>query len=403
MTDTNRWRNSDDLREAARRRLPDGLFQFIDRGSEDEFALRNNREALQRLRLRSRILRDVSGRGTASSLLGLPVSMPVVVAPTGPAGQVWWRGEIAMARAAQEAGIPCTVSTASTTPLEAIRAQGGGGRQWFQLYMWPDRQMSYEVVDRAQQAGYEALVVTVDSMVERNRPFEARTGFAPPVRLNRRNAWDILTHPRWLLGVMGRYWVDKGMPRYENLPGTVKPKVTSHPRPAGMPKNDSLVWDDLSRLRERWRGPLLVKGITHADDALRALDCGAQGVVVSNHGAVVFDSAVATIDVLPEVVAAVGGRMAVLVDSGFRRGSEVVKALALGADAVMLGRVPLYGLAAAGQPGAKRALDIIQSEILHTLAMVGCTSVDELGAQHVWRPGLSPMAPPSAFATFSRA
>jgi len=381
MSDPASWLNSDDIRAAAQRRLPKGLFEFIDRGAEDELALRLNREAIQRVKLRSSVLRDVSQRSTASTLLGHSLSMPVVIAPTGPAGQVWYRGEIAMARAAAEAGIPFTVSTASTTRLETIR-EVGGGRQWFQLYVWPDRAMSDEVVSRARESGYDALVVTADSVVATNRPFNVRNGFTLPLRLNLRNCLDVIGHPRWLLGVIGRYISTTGMPRYENYPGHVKARMTAQPIADAMAKNDSITWEDLRRLRNDWPGQLIVKGILNPEDAVQAMHCGADGIIVSNHGGIVFDSSVAPIDALPAIANAIDGRIAVLVDSGFRRGSEVVKAIALGADAVMLGRVPLYALAAAGQEGAARALTIIQAEILHTLALLGCKSIDEVGPQH---------------------
>ncbi|MDR7094609.1 alpha-hydroxy acid oxidase [Hydrogenophaga laconesensis] len=381
MSDPASWLNSDDIRAAAQRRLPKGLFEFIDRGAEDELALRLNRAAIQRVKLRSSVLRDVSQRSTASTLLGNSLSMPVVIAPTGPAGQVWYRGEIAMARAAAEAGIPFTVSTASTTRLETIR-EVGGGRQWFQLYIWPDRAMSDEVVSRARESGYDALVVTADSVVATNRPFNVRNGFTLPLRLNLRNCLDVIGHPRWLLEVIGRYIATTGMPRYENYPGHVKARMTAQPIADAMAKNDSITWEDLRRLRNDWPGQLIVKGILNPEDAVQAMHCGADGIVVSNHGGIVFDSSVAPIDALPAIANAIDGRIAVLVDSGFRRGSEVVKAIALGADAVMLGRVPLYALAAAGQAGAARALTIIQAEILHTLALLGCKSIDEVGPQH---------------------
>ena len=381
MSDPASWLNSDDIRAAAQRRLPKGLFEFIDRGAEDELALRLNRAAIQRVKLRSSVLRDVSQRSTASTLLGNSLSMPVVIAPTGPAGQVWYRGEIAMARAAAEAGIPFTVSTASTTRLETIR-EVGGGRQWFQLYIWPDRAMSDEVVSRARESGYDALVVTADSVVATNRPFNVRNGFTLPLRLNLRNCLDVIGHPRWLLEVIGRYIATTGMPRYENYPGHGKARMTAPPIADAWAKNDSITWEDLRRLRNDWPGQLIVKGILNPEDAVQAMHCGADGIVVSNHGGIVFDSSVAPIDALPAIANAIDGRIAVLVDSGFRRGSEVVKAIALGADAVMLGRVPLYALAAAGQAGAARALTIIQAEILHTLALLGCKSIDEVGPQH---------------------
>lgn len=376
MTDTLNWLNADDVRSAARRRLPRGMFELIDRGAEEEVAVAHNRDALRRLRLRNRVLRDVSSRTTECKLFGRPAAMPVIIAPTGPAGLVWYQGEVEMSLAAQDAGIPFTLSTAASNPLEHVRAKGGG-RQWFQLYVGPSREESFRLVDRAQDAGYEALVVTVDSIVPYNRPFGARTGFSMPIRINLRNALDIMSHPRWLMSVVGRYLMTSGMPDFPNYPGYAATRT--------MAKNDTLAWSDLEVLRKKWQGPLVVKGVTTASDAARGIELGADGLVVSNHAGMAFDSACAPIDVLEEVVQEVAGRAVVIVDSGFRRGSDVVKALCLGADAVMLGRVPLWGLAAGGRTGAARALTLIQAEISHTLAIMGCTGVGALDRTLIWR------------------
>nr|WP_206668175.1 alpha-hydroxy acid oxidase [Pseudomonas caspiana] len=380
MSSPGKWQDYDDIFAAARKRMPHGFFAYMDHGCGEDLALTNNRESLRKIRLRSRVLRDVSARTTATTLFGISQSMPVVIAPTGPAGMVWLDGEVALARAAADAGIPFTVSTAATTPLEVIR-RSGGGRQWFQLYMWPDREQSYEVVARAAHAGYDALVVTVDSMVPRNRPIEARSGFVP-FQWRPRNLLDVIMHPRWMFGSPIRQLLSGGMVRYENFPGFEKAKVTQLPR---VMKNDTVTWTDLEHLRERWRGTLIVKGITHPADAEKAVACGVDGIVISNHGGVVLDAAPAPIDLLPGIAQAVGGKTTILIDSGFRRGIDVVKALALGADAVMLGRMPLYALAAAGQVGASRALEILQQEILHTLAMTGCINPDEVGHDILWR------------------
>lgn len=246
MTASRHWLNVDDASRAARARLPSGLFEAIDRGAELDLALCNNRDALRRIKLRTHILRDVSERSTRSRLFGKTIAMPVIVAPVGPTGLLWHRGEIEMARAAVDAGIPFCLSSASLTPLEQIR-QEGSGDQWFQLYVSPDWAQSLRVVDRARDAGYETLVVTLDSIVPYNRPHDVRNGFAPPFRLSSRNAWDLLTHPRWLFGVMGRYALSTGIPRYENFPGQTKARITSVPIAAA--KNSSLVWVDLERLR----------------------------------------------------------------------------------------------------------------------------------------------------------
>lgn len=382
-----------DLREIARRRLPKGLFEFVDRGTEDEVSLRNNRAVFERIRLKPRTLVDVSARSQEITLFGVRHKMPLVIAPTGVAGLLWHEGEIALARAAAEAGIPFTLATGSMTAMEKV-AEQAGGELWFQLYMWPDRRLSHQLVERARAAGFKALVVTVDGVVSGNREYNLRNGFTIPFSFTRRNVTDVLMHPGWLVNVLAKYVFTTGMPRYENYPSEIKYKVTARPMGRSQMRNDSLNWNDLRDLRKMWPGKLLVKGILHPHDALQAAECGADGVVVSNHGGRNLDGAISPIEVLPEVVDAVGKRMTVLVDSGFRRGSDVVKALALGAHAVQIGRATLYGIAAAGQVGAARALQIFREEIDRVMALLGCCSIDELNPQylHITDPALRPVA-----------
>jgi isopentenyl diphosphate isomerase/L-lactate dehydrogenase-like FMN-dependent dehydrogenase len=367
-----------DLREKARRRLPRGVFEFFDRGNGDEVALAHNRDAFERFKFAPRVLVDTSRRSLAVTLFGRRQALPLVVAPTGSAGLAWYEGEIALARAAAAAGIPFTLATGSMTAMERVAAEAGG-TLWFQLYMWPDRSLSYRLVERARAAGFEALVVTVDTPVPPGREYNLRNGMTVPFRFTRRNVADLLFHPRWLATVLGRYLVTSGMPRYENYPTELKRRITAAPMGRSMMVTDSLAWEDLRRLRERWPRTLIVKGILRADDALRAAECGADGIVVSNHGGRAVDSTPAPIEVLPEVVDAVGERLVVLVDSGFRRGADVVKALALGAKAVMIGRAPLYGTAVAGQAGAARAIEIFRDEMDRLLALIGCPDVASLG------------------------
>jgi len=378
--------NIADLREMARRRLPKGIFEFIDRGNEDDIALRNNRAALDCIKLKPRTLVDVSKRSQEITLFGKRQPMPIVIGPTGTTGQVWYRGEIALARAAAAAGIPFTLATGSTTALEQVIEQGGGGRMWFQLYIWPERSVAYEMVERVRKAGFDALVVTVDSPVSPNREFNLRNGFTLPFKFTSRSTADVLMHPRWLFGVIARYLLTTGMPRYENYPGSIRTKMTAQPMGYSMPKNDSLTWEDLRALREMWPGTLIAKGILDARDAVLAADCGADGVVLSNHGGILVDSAIAPIDVLAETVDAVGKRIPVFIDSGYRRGSDIVKALALGATAVWIGRPTLYGTAAAGQAGAARAIAILRDEIDRVLALIGCPDVAALNPEYVVLP-----------------
>ena len=369
-----------DLRDQALRRVPKGLFEFVDRGTEDEVALRNNRAVFERIRFRPRTLVDVSGRNQEVTLFGHKHKMPIAIAPTGTAGLMWHEGEIALARAAREAGVPFTLATGSMTAMERV-ADEAGGRLWFQLYMWPDKSMSHKLVERAKAAGYEALVVTVDGAVSGNREYNLRNGFTIPFSFTRKNITDVLVHPRWLLGVLARYVLTTGMPRYENYPSEIKYKVTARPMGRSQMRNDSLNWDDLKVLRRMWPGTLIVKGLAHPKDAILAAECGADGVVVSNHGGRNLDGAMAPLEALPEVVDAVGKRMTVFVDSGFRRGSDVVKALALGAHAVLIGRATLYGVAAGGEAGAARAIALFREEIDRVMALIGARSVAELGPE----------------------
>jgi isopentenyl diphosphate isomerase/L-lactate dehydrogenase-like FMN-dependent dehydrogenase len=384
--------NIADLREMARRRLPKGLFEFVDRGTEDEVSLRNNRAVFERIRFKPRTLVDVSGRSQEVTLFGERHKMPVGIAPTGTAGLWWHEGETALARAAAEAGVPFTLATGSMTAMEKV-AEQAGGTLWFQLYMWPDRSLSHKLVERAKAAGYEALVVTVDGVVPGNREYNLRNGFTIPFSFTRRNVTDVLMHPGWLVRVLGRYVLTTGMPRYENYPSELRAKITARPMGRATLRNDSLNWDDLRALRKLWSQPLIVKGILHPQDAVLAADCGADGVVVSNHGGRNLDGAISPIEALPGVVEAVGKRVTVLVDSGFRRGTDVVKALALGARAVLLGRATLYGIGAGGPAGAARALAIFHEEIDRVLALIGCRGVSELSREFLDAPGFELPAP----------
>ena len=377
--------NIADLRKMALKRVPHGLFEFVDRGTEDEVWLRHNRAIFEGIRLKPRTLVDVSKRSQEITLFGKKHKMPIVVAPTGTAGLMWYEGEIALARAAAEAGVPFTLATGSMTAMEKV-AEQAGGTLWFQLYMWPDRSLSHKLVERAKAAGYEALVVTVDGVVPGNREYNLRSGFTIPFSFTRGNITDVLLHPRWLFGVLARYLLTSGMPRYQNYPTELRQKITARPMGRASLRNDSLNWDDLRALRKIWPHRLLVKGLLNPQDALMAADCGADGVIVSNHGGRNLDTVISPIEALPEVVDAVGKRVAVLVDSGFRRGTDVIKALAMGAQAVMIGRSTLYGVAAGGEEGARRAISIFRGEIDRVIALLGCNRIAELSTEYLQAP-----------------
>ena len=371
-----------DLRELARRRLPRGVFEFMDRGNGDEVALAENRAAFERIKLNPHALVDTSRRDQKITLFGRRHNMPVAIAPTGSAGLAWHEGEIALARAAADAGIPFALATGSMTSLERV-AEQAGGTLWLQIYMWPDRSLSHKLVERAKAAGYQALLITVDTPVPPGREYNLRNGMTVPFRFTRRNVTDVLMHPRWISGVLMRYLLTTGFPRYENYPTEVKQRITAAPMGRSMMMTDSLTWEDLRALRRLWPHTLMVKGILRPQDAVLAAECGADAVIVSNHGGRAVDSTRAPIEVLPEIVEAVGERMTVLVDSGFRRGADVVKALALGAKAVLIGRATLYGTAVAGQAGAARAIEIYRDEIDRLLALIGCPGVASLDRDYL--------------------
>ena len=379
MTNLARCYNIADLRERARARLPRGIFEYVDRGTEDEVCLRHNREVIERIKLRPRVLVDVNQRSTASTLFGKPMAMPLAVAPTGSAGLTWYEGELALARAAKEAGVPFTLATGSQTPLEKI-AREAGGRLWFQIYMWANRNLSYELIRRVENAGYEALIVTVDTPVGPNREYNTRNGFGLPFIPSLRSYVDMLTHPRWLVGTMFRYFATSGMPRLENHPEEYRRRITADPKTGRRAlRSDSLNWTDIRRVRELWPRTLMIKGLMHPDDARLAVEHGADAVVLSNHGGRNLDYVESTFEVLPEIAAAVGNRTTVIIDSGVRRGSDIVKALALGANAVLAGRATLYGTATGGQAGAARALELLRYEMDTAMAMLGCPTVADIG------------------------
>jgi isopentenyl diphosphate isomerase/L-lactate dehydrogenase-like FMN-dependent dehydrogenase len=368
--------NIADLRARARRRLPLGIWEYAERGVEDECGMARNRAAFDAVTFRPRVLRGVHLVDSSTEIFGRQVPFPLAVAPTGAAGLMWHEGDLALARAAAGAKVPFIVSSASTMDLEQIAE--AGGRQWFQLYLWEDRSLSYAVIDKAWQFGCEALFVTLDLPVPPNREYIQRNGFGTPFKLNARNALDVLTHPRWLAGVLGRYMLSGGIPTQANLPDRLRAKITKGAPPGALFKQDDLDWDGVQRLRDRWPGKFVLKGVLHPEDAEKAVALGADGIVVSNHGGRALDSSIATVEALPAIRDVVGARMTVFLDSGVRRGSDVAKAVALGADAVLAGRAPLYGLAAFGQAGVTRAIDLLRSETIRTMAMLGARSIAEL-------------------------
>ncbi len=358
------------LREEAKRRLPKWVFEFIDRGAEDELAINHNRLAFERIKLRNRTMVDISNRKLGTTLFGKEVSLPVAIAPTGSAGLCYYDGEIELAKAAKAKNVPFIMGTAGFTPLEKIAEVGGN--LWFQLYLWERRELSHEMIRRAASVGYSVLVVTADFGLRANREYNRRNGFSNPFKPSFPSVRDMLLKPHWLRTVGMRYMMNGGIPKQANNP----PEAKHLPQLAM--RAETITWDDFARLRDIWPGQILIKGVVRPDDAAMAVKRGADGVVVSNHGGRNLDGSVASIDALPAVVSEIGSKATVLVDSGIRRGSDMVKAYALGAKGVLVGRYPLWGVAAGGQAGGERALTLLKEEYENHLAFVGCRNIDEL-------------------------
>ena len=369
--------NIADLREIARRKVPGFAFEYVEGGAEDEATLRHNREAFSALRFVPQTLTDTSGRSLATSVFGRPCAAPLVIAPTGLNGMLHPDGDLALARAAAAFGIPCTLSTLSTTRLEDVAAKAGG-RLWMQLYVMKNRAIAEDIMARATAAGYEALVFTSDANVFGSREWDKRNYFKPG-RPRLSAALDSMRHPRWLINVLLR----KGIPQFHNIEAFLPPGAASAVGGSTIiPKmfEPTITWADIAWIRRHWPGKLLIKGVLSVEDARRAADSGCDGIILTNHGGRQLDCCVAPIEVLGEIAAAVGDRLTIVVDSGFRRGTDVAKALALGAHAVMIGRATLYGLAADGERGVRRALDMLAVELDCVLGQLGCRSVADLRA-----------------------
>ena len=372
------------LRDMARRRLPKGIFEYIDRGCEDETALAHNRRSFDRIRMRPKILLDLSSRTPEIELFGRKQALPLVVAPTAATGLVRHKGEIDLARAAAKANIPFCAATEAITAFEEIAA-AAKGNIWFQLYFWKDRRLSYGLVDRAREAGIDTLLVTVDTAVLPKREYNLRNGYDVPLRPSLRNVWDVATHPRWFVQVLLRYLLNGGMPRHGNYPTAYQRPITGGKIADAINLDATVAWADIAELRRYWKGRLVIKGILRVEDALTAASHGVDGIVVSNHGGRNFDSAVAPAEVLPEIAERTGDRLVILADSGIRRGSDVVKLLALGAKAVLVGRAFTYGTAVGGEAGAADAINMLGDEIDRTMAFLGCRSVQEIGPDLLWK------------------
>lgn len=353
--------NVEDYRREARRRLPRFVFDYLDGGAEDEVALRENRAAFEAIKLTPRLLNDVSTRDQSVDWFGQRLPMPMIIAPTGLNGLFCHNGDIALARAAARFGLPFVLSTASNNSIEEVAAACNGDL-WFQLYVM-DRDFADQLVDRALAAGYSHLVLTVDVPVSGKRERDERNQFTMPFRLRPKTIADIVTHPRWLWRV-GRH----GAPSMANLATAANSNPSTQAALLSRKMDASFTWDDLKRLRDRWPRRLLVKGLLHPSDAERAVSLGVDAVVVSNHGGRQLDTAPAPISVLSTFSSVPAP---IIVDSGIRRGSDIVKAVGLGARAVMVGRATLLGLAVGGEQGVVDVIRLLKDEIDRTLALSG--------------------------------
>ena len=371
-----------DLRRLARRRLPKPLFDFVDGGAGAEATQRDNELAFAELRLAPRYGVDVARRSAAVDILGYRATMPLVLAPVGFAGLLWPGGEAAAARAAAEAGVPFCLSTNSNASLEDIRAAAETGERWFQLYFLKDRDWMRSLVERARDAGYRTLCVTVDLPIAGRRARDIRNGFTIPVRPTLANALHFASRINWLRGAMSEPLRIGNFEGSSTAAGFVS--IAQHVANLFDP---SATWEDAARLRDLWPGPLVIKGVLHPEDALRAVEIGADAIVVSNHGGRQLEDAPATLRALPVVAAAIGGGKPIFIDGGVRRGVDIVKALALGASACLIGRAFAYGLGAAGGLGVARALAILAAEFDTALALLGVNSPAELGSKHLWQEG----------------
>src|ERR687885_73145 len=364
--------NIEDLRVRARRRLPRAVFDFIDGGAEDEVSLRANRTAFQRLTFRPRVLVDASAVDQSATVLGQTLTTPLILAPTGLCGMAAPRAEVLAGRAASSCGIPFTLSSMAAVSIEDTMREAPGPH-WFQLYVWRDRDLTRSLVERAAAAGYRALMLTVDVQMAGLRERDLRNGATIPPRVTLANALDSAQHVGWLLQMARNPRID-----FVNVAKDRSSGPLSLAAYVNAQFDPGVSWKDLDWLRGVWHGPLAIKGIMSAEDARRAVDAGVDAVIVSNHGGRQLDGLPAAIDVLPEVVDAVGERTEVILDGGVRRGSDVVKALCLGARACMIGRPYLYGLAAAGQPGCGMALNLLRVEISRVLTLLGRPTLADL-------------------------
>lgn len=367
-----------EAREKARSFLPRALFDYIDRGTEAETAIASLHQGFNAKRIVPHVLRPVSSPDITARYLNSNHQCPFVIAPTALAGMVRHNGEIVMARAAQEAGLPFVVATQSSTSIEQIADGAPASELWFQLYVWRDRNETWKLLDRVKACGVETLVLTVDTPASPKKIHNQRNGFGVPLQPSATLAADLLLHPRWTLGVMARYALGNGFPSYAHYPGNVAKAVTQSIRDPRFALDMVLDTAFLEELRRQWPHKLVVKGVMAVSDTIDIFEAGCDAVVVSAHGGRNMDSAATPLEMLPKIRDAIGPDKTLFADSGVRRGSDAAKLLAAGADGVFLGRAPLYGLAAEGANGVQRIVDQFREELRSFLAFAGSPDIQSL-------------------------
>jgi L-lactate dehydrogenase (cytochrome) len=372
----------DDFERAARSRLPRPIFAYVSGGAEDNVTLDGNRAAFDGYGFVPRVLADVSRRNPATTLFGREYAMPVGIAPMGIVALSCYRGDVVLARAARQANIPMVLSGTSLIRLEDVAKENPDA--WFQAYLPGEPARISALLDRVAAAGFRTLVVTVDVAVLPSRENNVRAGFTTPLRPSLRLAWDGLVRPRWLAGTWLRTLMSHGMPHFENSFAERGVPILARNVERDFSKRDHLGWSHLAQIRERWKGPLVVKGIMNPADARRASEIGADGIIVSNHGGRQLEGTAPALRVLPDIVREAGA-MTVMMDGGIRRGTHVLKALALGAKFVFVGRPFNYAAAVGAEAGVSRAIDLLEAEIDRDMALLGVNAISEIGPDRLVR------------------
>jgi L-lactate dehydrogenase (cytochrome) len=372
----------DDFELIARRRLPKMLYGYIAGATETDAALRDNRRAFEEYGFVPRVLNDVSGREQTTQLFGKTYASPFGIPPMGSAALCAYRGDVVLARAAAAANVPMILSASSLITLEEVRRENPDA--WYQAYLAGEPSRIEPLVDRVAAAGYDTFVVTADVPVPSNREKNIRNGFQVPLAITPRVAWDTITHPDWLFGTWARTLMNYGMPHFENMDAMRGPPVLSKNLMRNIGHRDQLAWKHVELIRRRWKGKLVVKGLIAPADARIARESGVDGVIVSNHGGRQLDGTISALRTLPDI-AAEAGPMTVMMDGGIRRGTDVIKALALGAHFVFVGRPFLFAAVAAGEPGVQRAITLLRDEVDRDMALLGVRSISDITADLVRR------------------